>query len=175
MTRFRFPIAVLLTSLVLVLALGVAAVLTVRPVLAFAPWFGAAAVGGHAGWSQNLPPELQALGEIPAAERFSHFQGVQVRLADKDGQPITINVTPGTVTAISATSLTINANDGTTKTYTLSDKTLIRSVGQTGQPAVADKVVVVALNTSATATAVFAPGAEGFGPPWARGNVGPGR
>ena len=115
MQRFRFPIAVAATSLAIVLALGVAGVLAVQTTLAGAPWFGGGGFGprfgppGFAGHGFELPGELKGLAEIPPAERFSHFLGVQVNLKDKDNQPLTATVTPGVVTAASE----YRAEDGT--------------------------------------------------------------
>ncbi len=195
--RFRFPIAVGLTSLVLVVGLVAAGALTMRAALASGPWSGgpwagSAFAGGPWGggpWAHGpgfeLPAELQGLRDVPADQRFSHFRGAQINLTDKDNQPLTINATPGTVTAADATSLTMTANDGTARAFTLDAKTIIHSKSarggdQAAQPVLAngDKVVVVTLNTSTTATAVIAGDMNGFGPhgpggPWGRG--GPGR
>jgi hypothetical protein len=186
MRRLRFPIAVALTSIALVLALGVAAVLAAPVVLAntfgfggpghFGPPFGAGGPG-HA-----LPPELQGLTQIPPAERFSHFQGVQINLTDQNNQPLNIAITPGVIVTVDATRLTMTANDGTTKTYTLDDRTIIRGKpvrggAQATQPTLAqgDKVVVATLNNSTAARAVIAVNPEGFGPPARFGPFGPGR
>jgi hypothetical protein len=193
MQRFRFPIAVALTSLALVLALGVIGALTVGTALANSPLFGAAAgmVGsswgppwaGGQGWGKpgggghgiTLPAEVQGLGTIPPAERFDHFLGVQVDLKDKDNKPLTVAATPGSVTAASATSLTLAANDGTTKSYTLNGQTIVRGKPASGDanatvtPASGDKVVVVTLNNSTTATAVMIVPADGLGPRGPRG------
>lgn len=188
--RLRFPIAVAATSLALVLALGVIGVFAVQTTLANAPWMGGAGPfggpkfggAGLGGPGFALPAELQGLTEIPPAERFSHFAGAQVTLKDKNNQPLTINATPGTVTAVSTTSLTIAANDGTTKTYALNDKTIIRGKpvqggAQATQPVLAkdDKAVVVTLNATTTATAVIVAGPDGFGTHGPRGRFGPGR
>ena len=189
MRRFRFPIAVALTSLALVGVVGGVALLGARAVLANGPWaaafgggFGDGFGGGHFG--AQLPPELQGLGDLSPAERFAHFTGAQVNLRDKDNRPLTITATPGTATTVSATSLTIAANDGTTKTFTLDDQTMIRGKtvqggAQATQAGMAngDKLVVITLNGSTTARAVMNGGKEGFpvpgrgpGGPW-----GPGR
>jgi hypothetical protein len=177
MRRFRFPLAVLGTSLLLVLGLGVAAYFTVSTALAqgwgpFGGHFGGP-FGGHA-----IPPELQGLEQLPPAERFKHFNGAQVSLKDKDNNPLTINVTPGTVNAISATSLTLAANDGSTKTYTLDGNTVIRGKpdanNQNAKPTATtlkqgDLVAVVTKNSETTAKFVMSGGAEGFGPRGGRG------
>jgi hypothetical protein len=181
MRRFRFPIAVALTSLALVLVLGGVCALVVRSAFASGPWFGRPGFGPGFGPSFELPAELRGLHDLPAAERFAHFIGVLVNLKDKDNQPLTINVTPGTATAVSTTSLTIAANDGSTRTFALNDQTIIRDKGVRGEaratePTLArdDKVVVVTLDNSTTATAVMV-GAHGFGPGGPHGPFGPGR
>ena len=177
MRRFRFPLAVLGTSLLLVLGIGVAGYWTVSSALAqgFGPF------GGHFGGpfdGHAIPPELQGLEQLPPAERFKHFSGAQVSLKDKDNNPLTINVTPGTVNAVSATSLTLAANDGSTKTFTLDDKTVIRGKPDTSTPGnrpaattlkQGDLVAVVTKNNETTAKFVMSGGAEGFGPRGGRG------
>ena len=169
----RFPIAVVATSVVLVAALAVIAVppvgialasgLGVRGPVVNGPWVG----GWHGGASGNhtglaLPPEIQGLASIPADQRFSHFEGAQVNLKDKDGNPLTIDVTPGKVAAASATSLSITTNAGASRTFVLGSSTMIHGkAGSNGTPTTGssalqngDDVVVVTLNNSSTATAV---------------------
>ncbi len=141
------------------------------------PW---AHMGQHGGWPGSgagftLPPELQGLITIPADQRFSHLEGVQVNLKDQNNQPLVIHVIPGKVTASNATSLTIAANSGETQTFTLNSQTIIHAgaagPAPTGTPAAApsaaslkngDSVVVVTLNNSDTATAVIDGGPAGF-------------
>jgi hypothetical protein len=176
MQRLRFPIAVAVTSLVLVAAiLGVGGLL-VRNAIASSPFGGAlwAAGGpwatgmggppwarGHGGWHAGaMPPELAGLADVPRGERFSHFRGVRVQLTDKDNNPVTLDVTPGTATATSATSLTIAANDGSTRTFTLDEQTIMRGKQTLAED---DKVVVVTLNGGANAHAVMSFG-HGSGP-----------
>jgi hypothetical protein len=176
MRRFRFPLAVLGTSLLLVLGIGVAGYWTVSSALAqsFGPFGGPFA--GHA-----LPPEFQGMDQLPPAERFKHFNGAQIALKDKDNNPLTVNVTPGTVTSVSATSLTLAANDGTNKTYTLDDKTVIRGKPDASTPGnrpaatnlkQGDLVAVVTKNNETTAKFVMSGGTEGFGPRGGRGPFG---
>jgi hypothetical protein len=153
MQRFRFPLAVAVTSIVLVVGVFGVAGLLVGNALASGPW-----TGWHDGHDFQLPPQLAGLRDVPAGERFSHFRGVQVSLTDKDNKPLNVTVTPGTATATSPTSLTIAGNDGSTRTFSLNDQTAIR-----GKSAIApnDHVVVVTLDNSTTATAVMA---GDFGP-----------
>jgi hypothetical protein len=124
------------------------------------PWAGADAV---------LPQELRDLHNLPPAERFKHFTGVQVSLKDANNQPLAIQVTPGTVSTASTTSVTLAANDGTTKTFTLTGKTVIRSRPTEGTPnnspdlAQGDQVVVITQNGETAARAVFDGNKDGFG------------
>jgi hypothetical protein len=165
MQRYRFPIAVATTSLALVLiAIGVGG-LVVGNALASSP-LGAFAGGGPwhngGGWNPaaSLPPELAGLADVPADQRFSHFRGARVQLTDKNNQPLTIEVTPGTVTAVSQNSLTMNTNEGASRTFTLNDQT--KTHGETA--AQNDKVAVVTINNNATASAVMVMDGAGFGP-----------
>src|SRR5690242_13801607 len=99
MPRFRFPIAVGLTSLALVLILIGVGGLLVGNALASSPVGAALGHGGppwtwagkHGAWQgRDLPPELKSLADVPADQRFAHFRGVQVQLTDKSGQPLTV-------------------------------------------------------------------------------------
>jgi hypothetical protein len=168
MQRFKFPIAVALTSLALVSAVVVGAFLALPNVVAAAPLFmvgggpfnGGGGPFGHGGPGANLPPELQGLADLPAGERFAHFTGVQVNLKDKDGKPMAVHVTPGVASAASATSVTLNANDGTTRTFAINSATMTRSQSSVAQ---GDQVIVVTLNDDTTARAVIDAGKDGFG------------
>lgn len=179
MRRFRFPLAVLGTSLLLVLGFGVAGYWVVSSAFAqgFGP-FGGGPFGGHA-----IPPEFQGLEQLSPAERFKHFNGAQISLKDKNDQPVTVNVSPGTVNAVSDTSLTLAANDGSTKTFTLDGETVIRGKPDTSTPGnrpapttlkQGDMVVVVTKNDEPTAKFIMSAGAEGFGPRGGRGPFGRG-
>jgi hypothetical protein len=147
MKNFQFPLAVLGTSLVLVGVLALASGYLVRGAFAAGPggWSHAGGAWATAGgpWG-DLPPEL--------SDRFAHFRGVQVNLTDKDNKPLSLSVTPGTVSSVSPTSLTLSANDGTTRTFSLDDKTIKRGERS---PAQGDTVVVASLNGSQTALAVL--------------------
>ena len=161
MQKFRAPWTLALTALGVVLIAVGSAGLVARPLVGSAlattlgvggpPWQRVGWHAGAAGLDQALPPELAGLADVPADERFQHFRGVQVQLTDKDGRPLRVDVTPGSVTAVSATSLTIAGNDGVAHTYALDDKTL--QPGRAAQQH--DRVVVATLNGSTTATAVF--------------------
>ena len=174
MRRFRFALAVLGTSLVLVLGIGAVGVFAVSN--AFAAGFGpfAGGFGPHA-----IPPEFQGLEQLSPAERFKHFSSAQLNLLDKDKKPVSVNVTPGTVSSVSATSLTLAANYGSSKTYTLDDKTVVRGKPDNSTPGnrpaavtlkQGDMVAVVTKNGESLARFVMSGGTEGFGP---RGGHGP--
>ncbi len=162
MSWVRFSLAVLGTSLILVGVMGLAGMFAVGHA------FASAAPFAQQAWSaQDVPPELSGLKDIPAADRFAHFKGIQANLTDKDGKPLSINVTPGVATSVSATSLTLKGNDGVSHTYALDAQTMThgKTVSQ-GQD-----VVVVTLNNAANATAVIGVdpnAAQKNGPPWAR-------
>ena len=153
MNSFRFPLAVLGTSLVLVGALALAGNFLARGAFAAGPgglagwqaWHGA---GGA--WAADLPPELSGLRDIPPADRFAHFRGVQVNLTDKDGRPLSVSVTPGAVSSVTSTAVTLNGNDGASHTFAIDSQTKERGTITQGQ-----KVVVATLNGSQTALAVL--------------------
>jgi hypothetical protein len=167
MKPFRSP---WLAALAIVLIVVGVAGLLARPTFAspFAVGYGFGPPWHNgSGWDRSsIPPQLAGLADVPADQRFSHFRGVQVTLTDKDNRPVRVDVVPGTVTAVSGTSLTVTGNDGATHTYTVDDKTMSRGA----TPKQNDQVVVATLNGSATATAVFAVSGNGFGPhgPWGR-------
>ena len=171
MQKFRFPSSLALTVLGVVLIaigiLGFVAPPLVGSAFANTPGFGGppwSAAGWHAraaGLDKALPPELAGLADVPPDQRFGHFRGVQVQLTDRDNRPVRVDVTPGTVTAVSATSLTIAGNDGVAHSYALDAQTL-----QHGQTARQNEHVVVAtLNGGATAAAVFDVSGDGY-PGW---------
>jgi hypothetical protein len=157
MNNFRFPLAVLGTSLVLVGALALAGNVLARGALAagvggpggFGGWQGWHGANGGA-WAADLPPELSGLRDIPAADRFAHFRGVQVNLTDKDGKPLSVSVTPGTVTSVSSTAVTLNGNDGASHTFAIDSQTKAHGSVTQGQ-----QVVVATLNGNQTALAVM--------------------
>jgi hypothetical protein len=177
MQRYRFPIAVALTSLALVVGLVGIGGLLVGRALASSPL---AALGNngpaltwadkHGGWQGGgLPPELAGLADVPAGERFAHFRGVQLQLTDKNNQPVTVHVTPGTATAASPTSITLAANDGSTQTFAIDATTFVHTAtggSSAGQASLAPNqdVVVVSLNGNRTATAVVAVDPTRMGP-----------
>ena len=84
MRRFRFPLAVLGTSLLLVLGIGVVGYWTIGSAFAqgFGP-FGGPFGGPFAG--HGLPPEFQGMEQLPPAERFKHFKGVTVKKGARVG------------------------------------------------------------------------------------------
>jgi hypothetical protein len=166
MKTFRSPWSIGLTVLALVLiATGIGGLVAGRALASNADRFGGPPfVGGPwhngAGFAGSLPPELSGLADVPDSERFSHFRGVQVSLTDKNGQPVQVNVTPGTVSSVSGSSITIAGNDGTSHTYAIDSATVQHGTAAKQN----DKVVVATLNGSTNATAVITMNGEGFGP-----------
>jgi hypothetical protein len=167
--KIWFGIAASVTAILVIAVLGAVFVFPVRTVLANTlvgpggagtpPWWGA----WHTGWGNGsgitLPPQLQGLASIPSGQRFAHFTGAQLSLKDENGNPLTISIIPGVVTAASPTSLAIAANDGSAQTFTLNDQTVIHSMASStpaaaGTPAASpslqkDTQVVVAPSTTA--------------------------
>jgi hypothetical protein len=174
--RFRFPIAVALTSFGLVAVLLIGGGLLVRSALAFGPWgnggIGPPWAGGRNAWAAApLPAQLAGLRDLPADQRFTHFKSAQIMLTDRDNQQVVVGVSPGTAAEITGSSLTVATNDGPTRTYTLDAQTIIsgpRAFGgtQAGQQSInpGDRLVVVTLNGSGTATAVWSANPEQWGP-----------
>jgi hypothetical protein len=178
MNRYRFPLAVAATSLALVAVLIGAGGLLIGNVLASSPMAGVLWAGNQGGapWAAGrtawqLPPQLSALADVPADQRFSHFRGAQVQLTDKDNNPLAIEVVPGTATSVTPSSLTLTANDGSSRTFAIDGNTAIHgSAAGQSQPAAAsaikngDHVVAVTLNNSTTAAALLLPGGSGSWP-----------
>lgn len=185
MKRWIVAIAAAAALITLVLiAFAVIAVTTTVGALAAHNALGNAAM--HLGArGLQLPPELAGLGDLPAAERFAHFVGVQVSLKDKDNRPFTVTVIPGTVGTVTASDLTIAANDGSSRTFTLDSRTIMpvksgRARFQTLQSG--DRVIVVTANGDQRAMAIISAGNGDFehdhfgGPPWDHwGHFGPQR
>ena len=145
----KFSVAVVLTSAVLAIGMvGAGAFMVTNAVASGIQDAAQTRVMDHG----NIPPELAGLKNIPADQRFAHFKGVSINLTDQNGQPLTIGVVPGVVSANTGTSLTINGNDGATHTYALDNQTATHgTTASNGQD-----VVVVTINNSPTARAVFA-------------------
>jgi len=155
MSWVRFSLAVAGTSIALVVVLVAAGGLFVGNALART---GADLAQQQAFDSGKLPPELANLKDIPPAERFAHFRGVQAELTDRDGKPIDIAVVPGKASAVSATSITLSGNDGASHTFAITDDTYTR--GKTVAPG--DNVVVISMGNTPNARAVFAVDTNGW-------------
>ena len=149
MSWVKFSVAVVLTSAVLAVGMVGAGAFMVTNVLASGMHDAAQTPMMNQG---QLPPELAGLKNIPADQRFAHFKGLSVNLTDQNGQPLTITVLPGVVSANSATSLTVNGNDGATHIYAIDAQTATHGTSLSN----GGDVVVVTINNSPTARAVFA-------------------
>jgi hypothetical protein len=167
MKRFMAPMLGVAGALFLAVGIFAAGGMLATRALASSPFvagpqmMGAWGRGDHGAWASQLPPEVRGLADIPAADRFDHFKGVTVNLTDKNNQSLAVTVTPGTVTAISSNSLSLAANDGSTRTYTLDANTIEKDKRA---PLANQKAVVVTLNGSTTAAAVFSAPPQGAGP-----------
>jgi hypothetical protein len=147
MSWLKFSVAVVLTSAALVLALfGTGAFVVSNAIAHAAPMQTRAPMA-----ARNLPPELASLEDVPNAEKFAHFQGIQVSLTDKNGNPVAISVTPGLASSVGSDSITVAGNDGANHTYALTDQTWRRGGTQVAD---GDQVVVVTLNDETSARAV---------------------
>jgi hypothetical protein len=68
----------------------------------------------------------------------------------REGQPFTLEFTPGTVAAANQTDLTVQIKDGATKSFTVDAQTHTR-----GTPTNGDQVVVITKNGAPNALAVL--------------------
>jgi hypothetical protein len=186
MQRLRFPIAVALTSLGIVTLLTLTGALLVSNGLArglgadspFGSHGGSPWMRGQGDWSGfPIPAQLSQLREVPAEERFAHFKGAQLTLTDKDGQPLVLTLTPGTVSLASATSMSVDTNDGSPRTFALDSQTLTlghrAQAGSATGIAQGDQVVVLTINGSSTAAVVHAGGPGDWGRHGPFGHPGP--
>ena len=152
------------------LAIGAALLAVGLAVAAFAPkqgpgyddgwadgWGPMGGMGLHAGAA--LPPELAFLREIPPAERFDHFLGATVTFTNLQGSRVVVDMTPGTVTAVSATSLTIRPNGQTTeRQFAVTPSTVVYggpTHGTFQSVANGDKVVVLTVQPSNNAVLIM--------------------
>ena len=152
MSWVKFSVAVVLTSAALVVALFATGAFFVGNAIAHAAPIAASDMRGHPEMDpHNLPLELAGLKDVPDSQKFSHLQGIQVALTDKDGNPVHIAVTPGVAKNIGTGSITVAGNDGATHTFAVTDQTWQRGGTQVAD---GDNVVVVTLNDTTSARAV---------------------
>ena len=166
MKWFRSPAGIAVMALALLVAVGTAGFVLTRDARADGQWWGEHRFAGR---GFDLPPELEELMDLPAEERLGHFRGARFEMTDRDGNPLTVQVTAGAVTAVDATSLTLAANDGSSRTFGLDDATSVHGKSGGGsQPtergiAPDDAVVVVTVNEGTTARAVLVGADSVFG------------
>jgi membrane-associated protease RseP (regulator of RpoE activity) len=100
---------------------------------------------------------------IEREEMFEHFLGSDSRFTDKDGNPVNIEIIPGTVSAVTDNSLELTTNDGgNTISVTVTDETIIRKGPKTTELSDfqdGDKVIVVKSNGEVAAITSAGPGA----------------
>jgi hypothetical protein len=137
MRVLRFPIALILASVALLLGLFAVGSLAAGTALAGGPPF----AGPPWAWRGG-----QWAGGGPAGVGVAPFD------EPRDGRPFTLELTPGTVTAASRTGLTVQTTDGAHGAFTVDARTHLRA-----GPADGDRVVVIAENGAPGALAVFGP------------------
>ena len=80
--------AALCTLAIMLIVIGVFGLFVGQTVAAAAAPFAGPWHGGNSSWARdNLPPELTGLADVPAADRFGHFRGVQITLTDRTTSP----------------------------------------------------------------------------------------
>jgi membrane-associated protease RseP (regulator of RpoE activity) len=122
-----------------------------------------------------LLPELEG---ISPDQLFSHMQGGQFNLTDKDGNKFTVTIDVGTVASVDSgtKSLTVNLNAGGTNTYTVEDNAVrggLASLKQGDNVAVVrvgDNVRLVMQGFGALLPGIG--GGHGFGGGFERGPMG---
>jgi len=111
-----------------------------------------------AGPKDLLPAELQFLRSLSPLQRFDHFAGAQVTFVNPQGQPVVVNMIPGTVSAVTTTSVTIQPNGATqARTFNVTPATFVRGSPHTGVVeafANGDRAVVYQIGSSNDATAI---------------------
>jgi len=113
-----------------------------------------------------VPPDLKPIWDLPQDQRFSSNYGSTQTYKDKDGNVVTVYTIPGTVTAISATSITITPNNTQSRggPFTIDNTTIIRAGTRSSSATdikVGDKVTVVVVGNSSHAAMISAGGVMG--------------
>lgn len=118
-------------------------------------------------------PQLKEMEGIAPADMFSHMQGGTMTFTDKDGKPVTVTATLGTVTAVNTASpsVTVQPNaGGNAVIYTVGTDTQIHGrARELAQLKADDKVTVITVNGSAEARSIIA------APEFRKGNARPAR
>ena len=121
--------------------------------------FGFFGFGGFGGGL--VSPDLQALLDgVPQNELFSHYYGATATIKDKNNNVVTVNLIPGVVTNISATSIQITPNNpqGRGGPFSIDGNTIILGVARTAGAsgiAVNDQVVIVVVGDSNHASVIM--------------------
>lgn len=108
----------------------------------------------------DLQQAIPELGDVGALLTGDRLLGAQIQVRDQTGNPLTVKITPGTVTAVTGDSLTLRPNDGSAEvTVTVTDETVVRTGPvRRGMTAfrVNDRVLVVQVNDEQRARAIVA-------------------
>ncbi len=105
-----------------------------------------------------LPPELDFLRSMTSEQRFDHTLGSQMRFQNPQGQEVVLNVIPGKVTAVGATSITIQPNGSAQmRTFNVTQTTFVRGTAHRGTLttfAPGDRVIVYTIGSSTNASGI---------------------
>jgi hypothetical protein len=85
--------------------------------------------------------------------------GAQVTFTNSQGQPVVVNMVPGTVSAVTTNSITIQPNGGgQLRTFNVTPSTYVMTPAHTGTIASfvsGDRVVIEQIGNSSDATAIY--------------------
>jgi len=104
------------------------------------------------GWLGELLPRM-----ITPCELFDRFLGGELRYLDKDGNPVTREIVPGTVSSVVGNMLTVNTNENIQRTFDVPEDVTIRKGFRSvalGELEIGDKVVINLVNGKVTAILV---------------------
>jgi len=104
-------------------------------------------------------PKLKELEGVPPQELFNHFLGLELNILDKNNQPATVRLVPGTVTSVGTNALSITPNGSSTpQTFNVTGDTQIYiglKKGKLEDIKAGDKVVILASKGSSDARGIF--------------------
>lgn len=117
-----------------------------------APTPGMGAPGGAPGTPGARSFDFPGLEGISQDQLFDHFLGGQFNLTDRNNNPFTLKMTPGTVSSATNTSIVITPNGQTsTQTYNITGNTVVHGMpgrGTIDAIVAGEKVVVVTRDSS---------------------------
>ena len=111
--------------------------------------------------AQALPqiPKLKELEGVPPQELFNHFLGLELNILDKNNQPATVRVIPGTVASTGSNTISVTPNGSSTaQSLNVTGDTQIYiglRKGKLEDVKAGDKVMVLANKDSSDARGIF--------------------